>query len=426
MLLPYRSLGEKERTLAKNTFWLYVMQISGYVFPFFTFPYLTRIVGAENYGIVVFANAVMVYFQMLLEFGFIISATSKISLNRENPTEVRRITFSVIWAKIVLSAAGALLLALCILSVQKFREYASYFVLSYIGIFLSVFLPDFLFRGIEKMNILTYRVLVSKLVYTVCIFSFIRKKSDFIFVPVAAILSNAAAVVLTWIEILKNLKVYPLKVNLSDIFSELKVSSTFFISRVAVSMYQTLNTVLLGFTFSSGELAGYGAANNLVSSGRSLISPVSDSIYPYMVRNKNFHLVKKIILVLEPLITAGCVLLYFAAPQFIRLFCGKGYDNAVPVFRAMLPLIVISLPTYLFGYPLMGALGVIKIANMSVIVGSAFHLLGLGILYLSGRMGFVSVALLTFATEMVVFSVRLFFGIKKIKARRFQREESKK
>lgn len=324
----------------------------------------------------------------------------------------------------ILASLGAMILVFCLLFVEKFRENSLYFILSYVGTFLTIFLPDFLFRGIEKMSILTYRVLLSKLVYTICIFAFIHKNSDFIFVPVATILSNLAAIVLTWIEIIRNLKIYPIKVKFSEIFSELKNSSVFFLSRIAVSMYQTLNTILLGFRFPSAELANYGVANNLVSAGRSLLSPISDSIYPYMVRNKNFRLVKKLILVLEPLIIAGCVLLYFIAPWFIRIFCGKGYENAVPIFRAMLPLIVISLPTYLFGYPLMGALGIIKIANLSVIIGSVFHVAGLFALYFAGFLSFVPVALLTFATEIVVFAIRFVCGMKKLKIRNTQGEKN--
>ena len=72
-------MAESERILAKNTLFLYVMQVSGYVFPLLTFPYLTRTLGAARYGTVVFANAVMQYFSMLIEFGFILSATKTCS-----------------------------------------------------------------------------------------------------------------------------------------------------------------------------------------------------------------------------------------------------------------------------------------------------------------------------------------------------------
>lgn len=139
MLFNQKSIGENEKTLVKNTFWLYVMQISGYVFPFLTFPYLTRILGPENYGIVVFANAAMFYFQMFLEFGFILSATNEISLNRDNLIKVREVTFSVLFAKLILAVFGTLLLTVCLLFVQKFNENSLYFVLSYIAFFLQFF-----------------------------------------------------------------------------------------------------------------------------------------------------------------------------------------------------------------------------------------------------------------------------------------------
>lgn len=87
-------MKESERTLAKNTFFLYVMQISGYVFPLLTFPYLPRVLGAERYGTVVFANAVMQYFSMLLEFGFILSATRTCSECRDD-----RAALGEVWLK---------------------------------------------------------------------------------------------------------------------------------------------------------------------------------------------------------------------------------------------------------------------------------------------------------------------------------------
>jgi PST family polysaccharide transporter len=80
----------------------------------------------------------------------------------------------------------------------------------------------------------------------------------------------------------------------------------------------------------------------------------------------------------------------------------------------MLPLIVISLPTYLCGYPVLGALEKIKIATISVIFGSIFHIIGLFVLYFVGYMSFISVSLLTFATEIIVFSIRCKTIIKNI------------
>ena len=69
------NINSKEKLLAKNTLMLYIMQISSYIFPLISFPYLTRVLGAEKYGIVVFANSIMSYFTLFIEFGFLLSGT---------------------------------------------------------------------------------------------------------------------------------------------------------------------------------------------------------------------------------------------------------------------------------------------------------------------------------------------------------------
>lgn len=399
-------MAESERILAKNTLFLYVMQVSGYVFPLLTFPYLTRVLGAARYGTVVFANAVMQYFSMLIEFGFILSATKTCSERRGDKAALGEVTLGVIGGKLLLALLGAAVLAVCCTLSQNFRKDAVFFVLSYAGIVLSAFLPDFLFRGIEQMGVITYRVILSKAVYTAVIFVLVRSPSDYMLVPAATIASNLVAVVLSWVEIRRRKLIVLAKVTTGEILRHLKESSVFFLSRVAVSLYSTLNTVLLGFRISESAIGQYGAANGLTNTCRSMLSPISDSLYPYLVNRKNFALVRKVLLILEPVIVAGCVLLWFIAAPVIRIVCGEGYDGAVPVFRAMLPLVIISLPTYLFGYPVLGALGRVRVANTSVIAGSAFHVVGLFVLHFCGRLDFISVPLLTFATEVVVFAIR--------------------
>lgn len=383
------------------------MQISGYVFPLLTFPYLTRVLGPDKYGVVIFSNAVIIYFQILVDFGFLLSATNDCSIHREDKNKLSHITFGVIQAKILLVFLGAIILFFCSTFVPLLQNNKTFLWLSYISVLISIFLPDYLFRGIERMSVITYRVLLSKLVYTGLIFLLVRTDNDFIKIPLALIGGNIIAVALTWYEIIRKMNILPVRVSIKETLQYLRDSSVFFISRIAVSMYSSLNTVVLGFKFSNASIAQYGAANTLISSGRGLLSPVSESIYPYMVAQKNYKLIKKIILIFEPVIFAVCVFLFIFAEPFVVFLAGDRYTESVPVFRAMLPLILISLPTYLFGYPLLGALQKINAANTSVIIGAVFHIVGLLILFLVGYLSFIFVALLTFVTEFIVFVIRV-------------------
>ena len=399
-------VGANERTLAKNTVMLYVMQISGYVFPLLTFPYLTRVLGAEKYGTVVFANSIMSYFTIFIEFGFLISGTNSCSLAADDKDKLGRITFGIIQAKCILSLlAVAVMFAGCAF-VQKVRQDFLFFALTFVGIFLTVFLPDFLFRGVEKMSVITYRVLASKAVYTAAIFAFVRKGSDYFLVPVATIGANLVAIILTWIEIFRKRMIVFSAVPAKEMFLRLKESSLFFLSRIATTFYTSLNTVLLGFQFPGAAVGQYGAANAIANTCRSLMSPISDSIYPYMVKQKNFVLVKKLLLCLEPLVIVCCTLLWILAPQAVRIVCGTGYENAVPMLRAMLPIVAITLPAYLCGYPVLGALGKLKWANLSVVISASFHVVGLVVLAVAGQVGFIQVIALTCCTQFLELGIR--------------------
>ena len=109
------------------------------------------------------------------------------------------------------------------------------------------------------------------------------------------------------------------------------------------------------------------------------------------------------------------MVLYFFAGPIIKIICGNGYEDSIPVLRAMLPLVVITLPTYLCGFPLLGAIGKIKYANISTIIGAIFHVLGLTLFYFLGILNFVSISLLSFCTELIVLSIRLYVVISTLK-----------
>lgn len=136
-------------------------------------------------------------------------------------------------------------------------------------------------------------------------------------------------------------------------------------------------------------------------------SPIADSLYPYMLKNKNFKIVKKILMIFMPVITLGVILVgIFAEPLCVIAF-GNEYAEAGNVLRLLLPIAWVILPTYIIAFPVMSPLGLVKYANRSNVIGMCIQICGLVIIKMLGILNVYTVCGLTSFTEVVVFVYRL-------------------
>lgn len=385
---------------------LYVLQISKYIFPLLTFPYLTRVLQPEHYGIMTFANAVLVYFQLFVDFGFLQSATKDCSLARDDKSKLAQIVAATVQAKMILGLMGLLLIFPLVYFSEMFQGRETYIILGYIPIMLGIFTADYLFRGIEKMSIITYRTIVGRAIYTVLIFVFIHTPEQYLLIPIIASFGEIIILIWTWYYIENNIGLRMKIVSLVETISALKASAMFFLSRIASTAYSSTNLVILGLIYDNASLAQFGVANALIANIRSMFGPIADSLYPYMIRKRNYKLINQILLLLMPVILLGTVGLFYLAEPIIMLMAGQEYMDAIPIFRVFLPVVFITLPVYLMGFPVLGAMNRMKDANLSVIAAALYHIIGLLVLYYTGNCTFISVALLTCSTELVLLIYR--------------------
>ena len=114
--------------------------------------------------------------------------------------------------------------------------------------------------------------------------------------------------------------------------------------------------------------------------------------------------------------------MYKRQPQAIRIVCGEGYEGAIPIFRIFLFMVPITLPIYLLGFPTLGALNMMKEANLTIVYAAVYHIIGLIILFLIGQFNFMPVAILTVSSEVVVLISRSIYAYRGFK--RLERESN--
>lgn len=399
--------------LLKNTVYLYLLQFANYAFSLITLPLITRVLGPEIYGRIGFAMAFCVYFTLVVDFGFRLSATKAVSDNRNCSEKVSEIVCCITIAKLSIGALLSILLGICCIFFTPMRDNTALLYLYLIFATLSSLVPDYLYRGLENMKIVTYRAVLMKGVFTCLIFFFLRKPSQLYFIPIFQIIGELAA--LTWIyyDIRCNLKLRLSMPGFSKVFFHVKESTQYFLSRIASTVYNVANTTILGFLYPGSAIIGYyTSADRVRSVACSALTPIADSFYPYMNRTKDYRKLFIATFSLEIPIIIGCLIGWFFADQICTLLFGHEFEDAATLLRWMLPVVAITYPSYMFGFPMLTALNLTKWANYSVEFATLNQVIGIVLLALFFEINAVNLCILTLISETIVLLVRIIVIIK--------------
>lgn len=408
MKLPKFNKLSRHGTLMKNTVMLYILTFSNFFLSFIIATYESRILDPVWFGVLGTATAIMVYFQLVMDFGYLLSGTQEVAQNRDDPQKLNQIFTSVTAGKLMLIGISAVALFVLCQFIPTWQDKMGLYFLFFLATALNALLPDYLYRGLERMGSITVRTVSIRVFFTLGILALLREPGDIWLIPVLTAVGNLVALAVTYIHLKKTLNIHLTRPSFREILGSMKRSSVFFYSRIATTVYSALNTVILDIFSASGAVVGYyNSADKLITMGKNAVSPISDSLYPHMVKNKDFKLVRKVLLILEPLIVLFCTAVFIWAEPLCALIFGAEYAPAAPVLRAMLPVGIIILPSYILGFPTLTAMGLSKHANYSTIVGSAFHLCLLGGLFLTDRLSMVTLALCVSITEAVILLYRI-------------------
>ncbi|MBR4682671.1 MAG: oligosaccharide flippase family protein [Elusimicrobiaceae bacterium] len=404
-------INNKQSKFIKNTCMLYLLSAAKMLFPFLTFPYLTRVLSVDGYALLAYVKAAMSYMQMWVDFGFMLSATKDIARAGRNIPLINQIVTNTILARVLLGVTGAAALAFLSALIPLLRQNLLFVWLSYVAIFLSCFMTDYLFRGIEQMHEITIRFVTMKGISTALTFVVVHSDADLLYIPILDIVSSAVALILIYFQFGKY-NVRLIKPSLRRAWEYLKESAEYFMSHVATTAFGALNTLLIGIFLPEADIAMWSVALQLILVIQMCYGPILDVIYPEMMLHKSLGLIKKLFLIFMPLVGAGCVICYWGAPLLITIAAGDKYMAAVPIFRLLLPVLFLGFPAMLCGWSTLGAIGKIRQTTLTTVISACTQCAGLGILILGGMFTVPMVAVVRDITESVLLGTRVSLVIK--------------
>lgn len=391
-----------------NIISLYGVSIAKIIFPLLVLPYLTRVLSVESYGTVSYVKTLMTYFQVFIDFGFLLSGTKDIVNVKKNKSDMSKVIGEILLARLILSIFAFGILVAIIFIFPILKDSKSYTLLAFIPVFLTLFLFDYVFRGIEKMQIIAKRFFLMKTISTCLTFIFVKNDSDIIWIPILDIVSSGVAIIMILFS-LKKLGVVMKFPKMKAAIEKLKQSSIYFSSNMATTIFSALNTVIIGFILSKEDVAFWSLCIQIISTIQALYSPIIDGVYPSMIRTKEFHQIKIILLTFMPIILCGCIIIYFTSPYILLIIGGDKYVAASTILQLLIPILFFGFPAMLFGWPALGAINLQKKVMCSTVLSSLFQIMGLILLGLFGRISLITISIIRSITEVLLFLYRAYF-----------------
>jgi PST family polysaccharide transporter len=325
------------------------LQGINYVLPLLTLPYLARVLGPQNFGHLALATAIVGYFVLLTDYGFNLSATREVSLVRHDNKSLVKVFSSVMMTKVFLALISLIALVFMIFIFDEMNKFWYIYILSFGVVVGQALFPVWFFRGMEKMLFITIVSSFARFFFTLTVFVFVRSSEDFWIVPLLTslglIFSGAVSIYLVRKYFSVRFKIQPY----FSVFSQLRSSWYFFLSKISVSAYTISTTVILGIFVSISEVGEFAVVEKIIQALKGLYQPISEAIYPFVGsrlkkdKKSGLHFIFRTAFLLSFFMFIFSVLTYIYSDEIITFLFGEKYQHAGLVLRVMafVPLCVV-------------------------------------------------------------------------------------
>lgn len=391
---------------------LVVLQGVNYLLPLLSFPFLFRVLGVERWGLVSFGYSLMQYFVIFTDFGFNLSGTKYISMNKGDLKKVNQYLNSAMIGRLFLCLASFLFLILLIFCFDKFRQDATFYLL-YFGVVVgNVMFPMWFFQGMENMKYITVFNMVAKSLSFLPFFIFIREPNHYIYAPVFYSIGYISAGVISLYFVYKKMKMKWFFPSFQMVRLALKDSRAYFLSRASLSLFTTSNTFILGLIFGNTMVGYYSAAEKLYQAYNQLLTPFSGVLFPHISKTRDISFFKKVFKRVSTLNVLIVILVLALSSFIINIVYGTSAQETLYVFRILISGCLFTIPSMLLGYPFLAAMGHPNFTNFTVMLTSLIHVAGLLLLFVSGTLSIFTVAAMVVFTETSLFCFRI-WGVKR-------------
>lgn len=378
--------------------------------------YLARVLKTEGYGKIEFAQAIIVYFLLVVNQGLSVFGVREIA---KDQLKVKIQVAQILTIRLLLSLVSYILLVIFVLLVKQPSDIKKLLLIYGFTFFTFSFTLDWVFQGIEKMEYVALGRIINQVVYVGGLFFLVKNWDQLLRVPIiriAAAIAGAIILLYTFIQRYGDIK---LSYDLNLWKQIFKQSIPMGISFLVIQLYYNLDSVMLGFMKGVTVVGWYNAAYKIVLLFLGFASLFGTTIFPVLSRYHKesldklrefvFHSSRFNIFFGFPIAVGGTIL----SGQIIQFVYGSAYQSSI----LPLQILIWSVSTVYFNCSFAFCLLACdrqKEYMYSVIAGAIVNLI-LNIMLIP-KYSMLGASIATIVCEVITLGLILFYSRRIVKA----------
>lgn len=332
--------------LKTNFIYNILLTLSTYVAQLVVYPYVSRVLGVDNIGVIGFVNKSIDVFLIFSTLGVSTVGVREIAYSKNDKHKLNDVFSSLVSYIILSTLVVSAIYMICILFITKFNVYSNLFIIGLAKLLFSTFLIEWFYQGIEDFKFITIRSLSIKLLYIASVFLFVKDASDtnkyFTLTTLVIVLNG----IINWITSRQYVNFHLSFHSTKDYH---KPMLTFGMYQMLNAAFSTCNYMFLGFICTSTEVGYYYTAENFyfillacISAFTRVMLPRMSSLLSENKKDEFKHLIKSSVSIVLSICFPIAIFGVVYASQIIQLFAGAGYEGAIVPMQIMMTLVLIN------------------------------------------------------------------------------------
>lgn len=331
--------------LKKNITYNVIYHILVLILPLITAPYISRILGPEGVGIYSYTHSIAHYFVVFSMLGLTKYGNRLIAKVKGDKEELSKTFCNLYFIQAMVSTIAIVAYTIYFVGINE--KYRIFFLIQLIQVGSVLFDINWFFFGMEQFKLTVTRNVIIRGLSTVAIFVFVKTPEDLgIYIGIIAgslLLSN----IILWRFLFKHIKF--VKPQFKEALKHIKPLFILFIPVVAVSIFRTMDKIMITLLSDVVQTGLYENADKIVLIPTTIITAIGTVMLPRMSNiiaqgnkeNSNRYIRDSMQFVLG--LAIGMMFgIAVIAEMFAPLYFGEAFTQAGPIIKYLTPIVFLT------------------------------------------------------------------------------------